>query len=964
MKISILKVIFSIFLISCSGSVLTTQRSKMDIGEGNSPLRVGQLENGLAYRIYRDSTLNSEKILMGFMVKAGRDKETAAEQEFAHMIEHIPFVRDSVYPDGINRFLKYDMVPFTDVTARTTSPNIRYWFHYPRSYPEAFEAGLSWFREIASGLRFNEGIMDRVRSQVQGEMIFRMRTVLQCAATKPYIDYRLYGKGERDFCNIVNDMEEYRIEDLEAFYKRWYTPSNMGIFVVGSTAMSVEQIIGEIETRFGDLEQPVKSPKAIDYEEFYLSQENQYINIDTRGLVEIPEIQMYFRKFPRKDIRTMKALELSILDEMVGNLVGYRIQGRSRTLNNQHIASMTFQVEDYPPSFLITPKLLRSTSIRKGLQLPIMEFRKILDEGFTDTEFRDATKTMKDKYVKREGRTSQAIMDELYEGFWREDGFLPNEKAQLINVLLEKFSKEDLDRRMRVLFNPWNKMDIVIRASDSSSYNLNEEQVYTWIAEAWEIPVDHWEASFKAPEQVEMEPIKELLSQQELSQLSGTTDYQIRKVPEYNITEMDLSNGMKVVLKLFQPKKGFKDRLQIQLIKPGGASQFERSDYATAFYSSQIVSASGLGPYSKQQLEAYFRQPGYGGFQLLPYANHTEIGFRGWYSPERLDGLLEYLYLYLTKPRIDDHALADWKKEQKIKLLMDQRNNDIKLQDVTRNFFEGQPFIQEETIEAIDQAKVLDLYRTLFSDPKGYVVVITGNFDLNTTMELCNKYLGGLPEYIPKERIIRKEKDNLNLHNTSHGPLSFDLEGDDPRKSDVRVCYSGKLDYSPEEDAGLFVLNMIFNDRLNNRLRNEEENSTIYMVFSIYDLVDQNDRFKLTVTFNCVNTKTKRMLNAVKEEIEALRENGPPPKVLQNVLANIALYYMPRYEENAEHVTRQLIDRYKYNKEREPLYRLKDYIQNITIMDVKELAQKYLKEENYYQFIVSENAPHHESSNF
>src|SRR5690606_17714122 len=126
--------------------------------------------------------------------------------------------------------------------------------------------------------------------------------------------------------------------------------------------------------------------------------------IDTRGLVEIPEIQMYFRKSPRKDIRTEKALELSILDEMVGNLVGRRSQGRSRSLNNQHIASLTFQVEDYPPCFLIAPKLKRSTSIRKGLQLPIMEFRKILDDGFTDTEFRDATKTMKDKYVKREGR--------------------------------------------------------------------------------------------------------------------------------------------------------------------------------------------------------------------------------------------------------------------------------------------------------------------------------------------------------------------------------------------------------------------------------------------------------------------------------------------------------------------------------------------------------------------------------
>jgi len=172
------------------------------------------------------------------------------------------------------------------------------------------------------------------------------------------------------------------------------------------------------------------------------------------------------------------------------------------------------------------------------------------------------------------------------------------------------------------------------------------------------------------------------------------------------------------------------------------------------------------------------------------------------------------------------------------------------------------------------------------------------------------------------------------------------------------------MKYTPKEDAGLYVLNMIFNDRLHNRLRNEEENSTVYQVFSTYDLFDRDDRFKLTVTFNCVNSKTERMINAVKDEIDKLKEHGPTPKVLQDVLAKIELYYIPAYEENAEQVTRQLIEKYKYDKDREPLYRLKDYIQNITVTDIKELAQKYLKEENYYQFIVSKKTPAVKSDSF
>ena len=138
-----------------------------------------------------------------------------------------------------------------------------------------------------------------------------------------------------------------------------------------------------------------------------------------------------------------------------------------------------------------------------------------------------------------------------------------------------------------------------------------------------------------------------------------------------------------------------------------------------------------------------------------------------------------------------------------------------------------------------------------------------------------------------------------------------------------------------------------------------EVNSTVYFASSIYDLFDRNNLYKLTITFNCIPSKSERMLNAVKDEIEALRQDGPTPEVLKNVKAKIALY-MPSYKENAELMTMQLVDRYRYNKERVLRYNLMDYIQNITVTDVKELAQKYLKEKNYYQFIASEKNSHDE----
>src|SRR5690606_8419753 len=272
-------------------------------------------------------------------------------------------------------------------------------------------------------------------------------------------------------------------------------------------------IIQEIKTQFGDLKQPVNKPKAIEYDGFYLSQENQFINIDTRGLLEIPEMQLYFRKQIHNGICKEAELQLSLLDEMVGSLVASRFRKRSKSLNNQDIESFIFYAQDYPSSFMVTPKLKSVSSIKKSLQLPIIEYRKIIENGFTEEELQNALKTIEDKYINREELSAKFIMGELYENFSREDCYLPKEKAQHTKTFLNELTRQDLNKRMLVLFNPKNKIDVVIKASDSSSYNLNKKQVYGWLDEAWKVSIEDWEESLRGSKQIKVEPPKELLSQ-------------------------------------------------------------------------------------------------------------------------------------------------------------------------------------------------------------------------------------------------------------------------------------------------------------------------------------------------------------------------------------------------------------------------------------------------------------------
>src|SRR5690606_20282473 len=100
---------------------------------------------------------------------------------------------------------------------------------------------------------------------------------------------------------------------------------------------------------FGGLNQPEKTPKSIDYYGNYLSKRNQYINIDTRGLIQRPEVKLYFRLKPKLNISTKFALRDVLLNEMVINLVKNRLHERNELLNNQDIMSILSLEEKQPP---------------------------------------------------------------------------------------------------------------------------------------------------------------------------------------------------------------------------------------------------------------------------------------------------------------------------------------------------------------------------------------------------------------------------------------------------------------------------------------------------------------------------------------------------------------------------------------------------------------------------------------
>ena len=75
-----------------------------------------------------------------------------------------------------------------------------------------------------------------------------------------------------------------------------------------------------------------------------------------------------------------------------------------------------------------------------------------------------------------------------------------------------------------------------------------------------------------------------------------------KKIGDINVTELTLSNGVKVVLK---PTEFKNDEIQFSAFSPGGTALYSDADYQSAANAASIIGRSGVGEYTSQQLTKY-----------------------------------------------------------------------------------------------------------------------------------------------------------------------------------------------------------------------------------------------------------------------------------------------------------------------------------------------------------------------
>ncbi|CAI5506607.1 unnamed protein product [Closterium sp. Naga37s-1] len=233
-----------------------------------------------------------------------------------------------------------------------------------------------------------------------------------------------------------------------------------------------------------------------------------------------------------------------------------------------------------------------------------------------------------------------------------------------------------------------------------------------------------------------------------------------REYPGVGVTELRLSNGMRVAVKCTD---FLDDQILISGYAYGGLSEVSEADYYTAAMAQSIAGEAGI-----------FGHPPAVMAELLA-GKRVEVGgklssymrvFSGECSPDDLETALQLVYqLFTCSVRAEAKDIALIKQMTREAVRGQQRDPFTAFANRVREISYGRSYqfkpITESDLKRVDYSRACEYFERAFKDPSPFTAVIVGSTRLEQALPLIKQYLGGIPVPPPSAAMPLYERDSL-----------------------------------------------------------------------------------------------------------------------------------------------------------------------------------------------------------
>ncbi len=244
----------------------------------------------------------------------------------------------------------------------------------------------------------------------------------------------------------------------------------------------------------------------------------------------------------------------------------------------------------------------------------------------------------------------------------------------------------------------------------------------------------------------------------------------------------------------------------------------------------------------------------------------------------------------------------------------------------------------------LDLSRSMAIYKERFADASDFTFIFVGNFNVDSIRVPVTTYLANLPS------IKRQESWKDVGIETPEGIIEKQVRKGLEPKSKVQIHFSGRFNWTPQNDYDLDAMTDVLRIKLREVLR-EEMGGTYGVSVSAFGSRVPREDYRVIVSFGCDPDRVEELTQAVWLQIDSLKAEPVDDLYLTKVKEIQRRAREKDLKENNFWLNK-LENVYFYDEDPHTIFEFDQRVQNLSATDIQEAAQTYLKKDDVVTFVL------------
>lgn len=824
-------------------------------------VKTGTLPNGLQYFI-RYNAKPENRAELRLAVKAGSMQEDDDQLGLAHFTEHMAF-------NGTRHFSKNELVNYLETVGSRFGPDLNaytsfdetvYMLQVRTDESEHFEKGMMILRDWADGLAFEEEEIDKER----GVVISEWRTNLSSGQRmlQEYLPVIYYQSryAERLPIGDPQIVGNAPYEATKRFYKDWYRPDLMAVFVVGN--VDVEAVEKMVIEQFGNVPSTPNPRQKVKVE--FPAHEPTLVRVITDAEATNTNVRI-IHKHSYQPVENIADYRTRLTHSLYNRMLGKRLSEYTRQADPPFIFGNTSFGKDVGNLATYTSTASGDAkNIRRAYSALLEENQRVRLHGFTQSELdrekaailRQAEQSMLEQDKLESSRVVQRLV-----GHFLDNNPIPDARQhfELYESMMPTIQLGEINRFADQWITERNSVIIVTAPEKDKMILPDSAELISIMKEVY--------ASHPAP-YIDVDVSAPIISGEFISQ----PVLNIRFDSLLDIYHWEFANGIRVTAKQTSFRN---DEILMSAYSPGGHSLYDDTLFPSARSASSVIQSSGVGPYNATALDKKLSGKR---VRVTPFIGERYEGIDGSSSVADLETMMQLAYAWVTAYREDTIALSAYLHREKTMFANQLQNPNNWFADrVIRILSQNHPrrgFPDPGSYDQVTMEQIMHIYKDRFKDVSDMHFFFVGNFEPSVLQQLTGRYLGALPGggRVEEGRDIGERMPSGAIDSVYH-------RGQAP-KSLVQLVFHGHDQFHPDSSYILQSLIDVARIKLRESLREEESG-----VYGVSISGSQSNfpvaQYSIRISFNADPARAQELTESAMQVLQKLKLEVDPADIIK-----------------------------------------------------------------------------------